>query len=152
MKINVYSIEKNQNQSIKDLINEYIKMSKNYASLKDKIIFSKQIAKAQNTDANKAKEEYSKAYSSYMKDGFNICLDVKGEGVNSMEFANLLKDKSKINFFIGGAFGFENEILKKSQKVISLSKLTCAHKIAKIMLFEQIYRALSILNAHPYHK
>ncbi len=152
MKINVYSIEKNQNQHIKNICDEYAKMSSKYAILDDNVIFNNRIAKAQNTDEKKAKEEYFKAYEQYMQDGFNICLDVNGKSVDSFEFSELLKDKSKINFFIGGAYGFETSILKASDKVISLSPLTCAHKIAKVMLFEQIYRGLSIIHAHPYHK
>ncbi|MDN5377136.1 MAG: rRNA (pseudouridine1915-N3)-methyltransferase, partial [Sulfurospirillum sp.] len=44
------------------------------------------------------------------------------------------------------------EFLKKTDKVISLSKLTYAHKIAKVVLLEQIYRGLCIKNNHPYHK
>jgi len=53
---------------------------------------------------------------------------------------------------IGGAYGFNQEFLNKTQKVISLSKLTFAHKIAKTVLYEQIYRGHCIKNNHPYHK
>ncbi len=57
-----------------------------------------------------------------------------------------------IKFFIGGAYGFEENFLKKSDQVISLGKLTMSHKIAKAVLLEQIYRGFSILTIHPYHK
>ncbi len=152
MKISVFSIEKNQNDHVKSLIDEYVKMSLKYATLSDEVLFNNRIAKAQMNSEIKAKEEYSKIYEPYLNDGFNICLDVRGKKVDSLEFSQLLKDKSKINFFIGGAFGFEDDFLQKSHKVIGLSTLTYAHKIAKVVLFEQIYRGLSIINAHPYHK
>ncbi len=152
MKIGIYSIEKNQAHEIKGITEGYLKMSKKYADIEEKVIFNKQIAKAQVNCEKKAKEEYSKVYEPYLEQGYSICLDVKGELVDSFEFANLLKDKPRVNFFIGGAFGFEEDFLSKSQKVISLSNLTFAHKIAKLVLYEQIYRGLSILNAHPYHK
>lgn len=60
--------------------------------------------------------------------------------------------KCRLNFFVGGAYGFEDSFLKKSNAVISLGKITMSHKIAKVVLLEQIYRGFSILSNHPYHK
>ena len=57
-----------------------------------------------------------------------------------------------VKFFIGGAYGFEEQFLKQCDKVISLGKITMSHKIAKVVLLEQIYRGFSILSNHPYHK
>ena len=57
-----------------------------------------------------------------------------------------------IQFYIGGAYGLEEEFLNRSDKVISLGKITMSHKIAKAVLLEQIYRGFSILSNHPYHK
>lgn len=151
MKINVYSIEKNQSLHVKGLINEYIKMTSHYANISDEVLFNKRIAKAQTVDAKSAKASYSEAFLPHLN-GYNVCLDVQGKAVDSFEFAEIFKNEAKVNFFIGGAYGFEKEFLQKSQKIISLSALTYAHKIAKIVLYEQIYRGLSIINNHPYHK
>lgn len=151
IKINVYSIEKSQSLHVKQFVDEYIKMSLKYAVIEDKVIFNKQIAKAQVVSEEKAKVAYTNAFLPYL-DGFNICLDVGGKVIDSLEFAEILKNESKINFFIGGAYGLEKGFLSKSQKIISLSRLTYAHKIAKIVLYEQIYRGLGICNGHPYHK
>ena len=84
--------------------------------------------------------------------GYNIALDVEGLHVKSEEFSTFFDNDVNINFFIGGAFGFESAFLQQTQKIISLSRLTYAHKIAKVVLFEQIYRGLCIKNNHPYHK
>jgi len=89
-------------------------------------------------------------FEKYTKDGFNVILTPEGKLMDSYEFANIF-EHSKINFFIAGAWGFE-EKFKKKGKNISLSPLTMSHKIAKLVLFEQIYRGLSIKNNHPYHK
>ncbi len=151
MKINVYSVEKNQNPHIKSVVQEYIKMCSKYAQLNDEVIFSKNIAKAQNLGENEARASYSKSFLPFL-DGFCVSLDAQGEMLDSYEFAKILKNQSKINFFIGGAYGLERDFLSKTQRVISLSRLIYAHKIAKLVLFEQIYRGLSILNNHPYHK
>ncbi len=64
----------------------------------------------------------------------------------------MLEGKITINFFIGGAFGFEKDFLNQCDKVISISDMTMAHKIANIVLLEQVFRGLCILNNHPYHK
>jgi 23S rRNA (pseudouridine1915-N3)-methyltransferase len=151
MQIKIFCIEKNSNKEVEDLCLEYKKMISRYASFADVSIFDKQIAQAQTQGAVQAKNAYTKAYEPYLK-GYNIALDVTGKEYDSFEFSKIFDGSVHINFFIGGAFGFENEFLKKTQRVISLSKLTYAHKIAKVVLYEQIYRGLCIKNNHPYHK
>jgi 23S rRNA (pseudouridine1915-N3)-methyltransferase len=59
--------------------------------------------------------------------------------------------QSKIFFIIAGAEGFSDEILKSCQERISLSELTFPHKLARILLVEQLYRAQTIRSGHPYH-
>ena len=114
-------------------------------------VIAKDIAKAQTIGENESKKIYTKSYLPYLK-GYNIALDVLGKSVDSFAFSKLLEDKNEVNFFIGGAFGFENEFLSLCDSVISLSNLTFAHKIATLILSEQIFRSLSIINNHPYHK
>jgi len=55
-------------------------------------------------------------------------------------------------FVIGGAYGLDDEIKSQANLVISLSKMTFPHLLARIVLIEQIYRAYLINNNHPYHK
>mgnify|MGYP006250580273 CR=1 FL=1 len=85
-----------------------------------------------------------------------IAWDIKGRSISSNEFANLIKDYSmndhQIEFVIGGSHGLSGEVLDKSKHVISASKLTFPHRLFKIILSEQIYRACSIISNHPYHK
>jgi 23S rRNA (pseudouridine1915-N3)-methyltransferase len=63
----------------------------------------------------------------------------------------LIEKSSRVIFLIAGAEGFSQEVLKASQEKISLSELTFPHKIARLLLVEQIYRAQTIRNGHPYH-
>jgi len=72
--------------------------------------------------------------------------------MDSFAFSKLLEDRLTINFFIGGAYGFDREFLKMCDTTLSLSDLTMAHKVANLVLTEQIFRGLAILNNHPYHK
>ncbi len=85
-----------------------------------------------------------------------ISWDIKGRSISSKEFANLITEQSmndhQIEFVIGGSHGLSNEVLDKSNHIISASKLTFPHRLFKIILSEQIYRACSIISNHPYHK
>ena len=151
MHIKVFTIEKSSELSIELLGKEYTKMISRFSKIEEIKIFNKQIAQAQTIGEREAQASYSKVYEPHLK-GLNIALDVQGLHVDSFEFSTLFDDDVNINFFIGGAFGFEDAFLSKTQKIISLSRLTYAHKIAKVVLFEQIYRGLCIKNNHPYHK
>lgn len=151
MNIRVFSIAKSGDSYIDALIQEFIKMISKSASVEDIVLFNKQTAKAQTKGALWAKEAYTKVYEPYLK-GYSIALDVCGEECSSLEFSKIFDSGANINFFIGGAYGFSEEFLQRTQKVISLSSLTLAHKIAKVVLYEQVYRGLCIKNNHPYHK
>ncbi len=151
MRINIYSINKSGRDEYQIINKNLEKMIKKYATLKDISLFNKKIASSQNQSPTIAKKAYTEILRPYLKE-FNIALDPKGKKIDSFEFAKLLENRNSINFFIGGAYGFEDEFLKECNIVISLSDLTFSHKIAKIVLLEQIFRGFSILNNHPYHK
>ena len=151
MKINIYSIIKPSKDEFDILIKEFIKMSSKYAKVEVFYIFNKNIAKAQTIGEKEAQLSYSETYEPLLK-GFNIALDVLGKKVDTYAFSALIEDKNEVNFFIGGAYGFQREFLTKCDVTISLSDLTMAHKVANVVLTEQIFRALSIQNNHPYHK
>lgn len=151
-KINIYQIAKSSNDAFEPIVNEFIKMSSKYAKVEIHNLFNKKIAKAQTISEKDAQKSYSEVFEPHLNSGFNIALDVLGTKVDSFKFAALLENHATINFFIGGAYGFEREFLNKCDKKISLSELTMAHKIANIVLLEQVFRALCIVNNHPYHK
>lgn len=150
-KINIYYIAKPAKDEFDTIINEFIKMSSKYATLKVNCIFNKNIAKAQTISQSEAQQSYSQAYENYLT-GYNVALDVLGKKMDSHKFSELLEGKNEINFFIGGAFGFEKSFLNKCNSIISLSDLTMAHKVANVVLCEQVFRGLCINNNHPYHK
>lgn len=150
MEILIYSIQKNQDGFLKE-IDEYIKMSKKYAKIKENVFFSNKIAKAQSKSRSDSLVAYDEIYEPKI-DGFCVALDECGSMLNSVGFAELLLDKSKVSFFIGGPYGLSEGFKSKMNRVISLSRLTLAHKIAKLVLYEQIFRGLTINANHPYHK
>lgn len=89
-------------------------------------------------------------------DDYIILLDEKGKKINSIEFSRVITStqesgKKRGVFIIGGAYGVMEEVKNKSNKLICLSELTMNHLVAELVLLEQFYRALTILNRIPYH-
>ena len=83
-----------------------------------------------------------------------ICLSEEGNQFNSVELCSLLLNfkNKKINFLIGDTDGISSDIKKNSDLILSLSPLTFPHELARLILIEQIYRAISISNNSPYHR
>ena len=83
-----------------------------------------------------------------------ICLTEEGQSFNSIELTSLLLNfkNKKINFLIGDADGIPSDIKDKSNLLLSLSPLTFPHELARLILIEQIYRAVSISYNSPYHR
>lgn len=88
---------------------------------------------------------------------FIIVLDEKGDNLSSRAFATTLENwvgngKSPLCFLIGGAEGLPEAIKAKADITLSLSAMTLPHMLARVVLYEQLWRALSIITHHPYHK
>tara|TARA_B100001287_G_C22545816_1_gene464379 strand:- start:208 stop:630 length:423 start_codon:yes stop_codon:yes gene_type:complete len=83
-----------------------------------------------------------------------IALSEEGKFYNSYDFTSLLLSfkNQKILFLIGDADGLSSEIKLKSNHILSLSPLTFPHELARLILIEQIYRAVSISKNSPYHR
>ncbi len=152
--IKIYWIGKKQKDDYLNLENHFLKISSKFAKIEDVPIFNKEIAKKQNLgNTQEIQNSYSEALQKYLsQETFNIVLNPNGKTVSTEKFADLLNQHSKINFFIGGAFGLPHEFTKLNNFNLSLTPLTMSHKIAKLVLFEQIYRGLSINNNQKYHK
>ncbi len=87
---------------------------------------------------------------------FVIAWDSSGEQVSSKAFSKLIFKNREINnnisFIIGGSFGLSSNILNRSNQILSASLFTFPHKLFRLIMVEQIYRAHTIINNMPYHK
>jgi 23S rRNA (pseudouridine1915-N3)-methyltransferase len=85
-----------------------------------------------------------------------IALDERGTQMSTRELADWLAGRMRegrdLAFLIGGPDGFAAEVVARSDLTLSLSRLTLPHALARVMLTEQIYRAMTILTNHPYHR
>mgnify|MGYP003556308100 FL=1 len=85
-----------------------------------------------------------------------ILLDDKGKSFTSLEFAEEIEKRQmlqqkKIIFLVGGAYGFDESIYKRSNAMLSLSSMTFSHQIIRLIFLEQLYRAFTIIKGLPYH-
>jgi 23S rRNA (pseudouridine1915-N3)-methyltransferase len=85
-----------------------------------------------------------------------IVLDEHGQATTSSELAALLKDWQRqgdpIAFVIGSADGIDGALKKEAHQLLRLSSLTLPHALVRVLLAEQLYRASSINQGHPYHR
>ena len=85
-----------------------------------------------------------------------ILLDERGKDYSSLEFAGFLRDRQMrsnrdLVFVIGGAYGFSDEVYKRADGKISMSKMTFSHQMIRVIFAEQLYRAFTIIKGQPYH-
>ena len=86
-----------------------------------------------------------------------VALDEHGADWSSAEFARRVaawRDEgvAELAFAIGGADGHAPELLKRAAATVAFGKMTWPHRLARVMLVEQIYRAQQIIAGHPYHR
>lgn len=105
------------------------------------------------------KEREGKLLLDAMKNSKNlatfIILDERGKEYKSREFAGALEkwlEKGDLMFLLGGADGLSEEVKDRADISLSLGRMTWPHKLARIMLLEQLYRAGQIQAGHPYHR
>ncbi|WPX09783.1 23S rRNA (pseudouridine(1915)-N(3))-methyltransferase RlmH [Anaerocellum danielii] len=100
--------------------------------------------------------EADKILNHIKKDEFIIVCDVNGIEFSSEEFSEILRkniNSSKdIAFIIGSSNGLSNEVKRRADLLLSFSKLTFPHQLFRVLLYEQIYRGLSIIYKTKYHK
>jgi len=102
-------------------------------------------------------EREYKILSQFIKKGDCLVLmDEKGKEYNSVEWASFMEQQQirsskRILFVIGGAYGFTDLQKQEANHLISLSKMTFTHQMARLILLEQLYRGFTILNNQPYH-
>ena len=152
MKIKIISVGNTPPKWIKDGITKYI--SRFDDCFKIELIEIKSDKNLNPAEHKKSQE--AKKINKFINNDFVISLDESGTPCSSKNLSknlnNWMQKFPKIVFIIGGADGLDKELLKKSNWIWSLSKLTFPHNLVKIILLEQLYRASTIINKHPYHR
>ncbi len=115
-------------------------------------------AESRAPDAKQRMAEEARLLWSVVPDGAPVyVLDERGEAVSSAVFAKLLaaeaeRGAKQLTLMIGGPDGHAAETRVKAMKTLSFGPMTWPHRMVRVMLLEQIYRAVTILVNHPYHR
>lgn len=146
--IKIISVGKIKNKELIKLIEKYEKM------------IPRKIEKIEIKDQptiDKINIEGDKILKQIKREDFVVTLEIEGNNLSSEEFADFIKNyeinkEKHLVFIIGGSFGLDIQVKKRSNYQISFSKMTFPHQLMQLILMEQIYRAYMININHPYHK
>lgn len=116
----------------------------------------REIKGAAGRDKASAVEEEAESILARLQPGdYFVALDERGKEYDSVglagEFKKLNESGQRIVFAIGGPFGLSNKVRERANLLLSLSKLTFTHEMARLILLEQLYRAMTIIKGKTYH-
>lgn len=144
--INIIAVGKKHDPNITDAINDYEKRLR--APFEVKWVLSPYSAK----NGDEARQDESERIISQLRQAdFVVLLDERGQDLSSPDFSALLTSQQNIVIIIGGAYGVNDELRQRADRVISLSAMVFPHQLVRLILIEQIYRAQAIATNHPYH-
>jgi 23S rRNA (pseudouridine1915-N3)-methyltransferase len=155
MKLILLQTGKTTEKYLAEGITNFSDRIKKYVSFE--IVTIPELRNTKNMPVNGQKiKEGEKLTEKINDDDYVLLLDDKGKEYNTLEFSRFLEksfmlQKKRIVFVIGGPWGFSQDLYKRSDAIISLSKMTFSHQVVRLLFTEQLYRALSIIKGDPYH-
>ena len=155
MKITLLTIGKTEDKYLLDGIDVYLKRLKHYIPFKISEVPELKGTKSLSREQQKIKEA-ELIFKNINSTDHVILLDENGQEFSSIQFSGFLNKKmvggqQHLVFIVGGPYGFSDEIYKRSNEKISLSKMTFSHQMIRLFFTEQLYRAYTILKGEPYH-
>jgi len=117
-----------------------------------------EIRESRAQDSARRMVEESIAISTLIPEGaIVVLLDEKGEGLTSAAFADRVArwrdgGQASLAFVIGGADGLADTLRERARLILNFGQATWPHQLVRILLLEQLYRAITILSGHPYHR
>ena len=156
MKIKIIALGKIKERFLKDGIDEFMKRLTSYASIE--IVELLPIEIKDDALIDRVLDQEAEKILSYIKpDSYLITLEIQGKQFSSEDFAKKISEitVSGINelvFVIGSSYGIGKAVSARANFKLSISKMTFLHQFARLILLEQIYRTLKIVNNETYHK
>lgn len=155
MKATLVCIGKTDENFVKTGIENYVKRLKHYIHFDISVIPDIKNAKHLTQDQQKIKEG-ELILKQIGNTDYIVLLDERGKAFRSVEFSKFLEKKmvasvQHIVFIIGGPYGFSDEVYRRADQQLSLSKMTFSHQMVRLFFIEQLYRAFTILRGEPYH-
>lgn len=152
MRIKILAFGKIGRAPEQDLIDEYLRRLPWTTEITEF-----EIKKPAKTAELRKKQEAEKLLAAIPPTAAVVVLDERGKALNSRKFSEKIDNwgidgLNTVVFILGGADGLDESVRKKANLVLGFGTLTWPHKLARVMLVEQLYRAWSISTNHPYHR
>lgn len=155
MEIELLTVGKTQNASLREGIDDYCKRLKRYVPYR-----ISELPDVRNAgklgEAERKEAEGVLILSKVAKEDCLVLLDERGDMPTSREFSSMLQKfmasgRKRTLFVVGGPYGFSEAVYKRADKLLSLSRMTFSHEMVRLFFTEQVYRAMTILRGEPYH-
>ncbi|MBS4007691.1 MAG: 23S rRNA (pseudouridine(1915)-N(3))-methyltransferase RlmH [Clostridium sp.] len=159
MQLEILTVGKIKEQYLAAGIAEYLKRLSSYANVIIREVKAEKVPEGVSAaEEERLLEEEAARLNKLIKPGtYLIALDLAGEQLTSLQFAARLDSlatagKSHFTFIVGGSLGLSSGLRRKADLCLSFSAMTFPHQLFRLILLEQIYRALKINRGEPYHK
>lgn len=156
--IKLIAVGKIKEDYLKNEINEYLKRLSRYAKISvievddEKIMNNSSLKEDEKVKEN----EGARLLKQIKEKDFVLLIDLHGQELDSLEFSDkflqITNTNSNIDIVIAGSLGFSQEVIKRANYRLCLSKMTFTHQMTRAIILEQIYRAFKIINNETYHK
>ena len=154
MKLRILSVGHKMPGWVEDGCKEYLKRMPREVAVE--IVEIKPDKRGSGKNSEQVQEVESKRILEAAGRDFLIALDEHGQEVTTLQLADRIQkwlgDGRDVSLVIGGADGLHQDVKTRADWLWSLSKLTLPHAMVRVLLAEQLYRAWSVLNNHPYHR
>ena len=159
MNVKILCVGKIKEKFYREAILEYSKRLSKYCSLNIVEVTDEKTAEdLSDNEIDLIKNTEGERILKHISDrDFVIALAILGKQQDSVAFSNYLQDlmvrgQSSIVFVIGGSLGLSDSVFSRANYLLSFSKMTFPHQLMRVVLLEQIYRAMRIMKNEPYHK
>lgn len=155
MKLSLWSVGKAHESYIKGGVEEFTKRISKYYPVEWTLIPTPKNA-AMLSEMDLKKKESETVLQWLRPEDFLVALDEKGKPFSSESLAGFIEQRAtertkNLVFLIGGAFGLDESLIRRSNRTWSLSSLTFPHQLVRLILAEQLYRACTIIRNEKYH-
>lgn len=158
IKVHIIALGKLKESYLREAVAEYSKRLSRYCTLKITELEPEKLSDNPSDGEIKAalKKEAGKIKSHFPNRCFKIAMCIEGKMCSSEKLAELMDkrtaDGADILFIIGSSYGLDEDLKKNCDMRLSMSEMTFPHQLARVMLCEQIYRAIKINEGSKYHK
>lgn len=154
MRLTVIAVGRLKERHWRDAADEYLKRLRPYATVREVEVADRDVTR---DEARAIAEEGADILRAIPSSAHVVALDSRGREPTSEELAawlsaRALEGASSIAFVVGGSAGLASEVLERADERLSLGRITLPHQLARVVLFEQLYRVFRITRGEPYHR